>query len=254
MELIERIRAKEKIAGTMLRIERNPAIAYLVKQAKLDFYMFDCEHSNYSIETIHDMSLVANALGIATMARVPALSKDYISRMLDSGVTGIMVPMIETADQARLLVRYAKYPPLGDRGYTSTGAHTNYAGGAGHAEIMAEQNRKTIAIAQIETAMALENIDEIAGTDGIDVLLIGPNDLSISLGVPGDLTDPIELEAIRQTADAAHRHGKLFAMHSGPKLTDLFRDKIDFVMQGLDLDVLLQGWRGIRAYAENTLS
>ena len=97
---------KEKIAegkivnGTMLRVLRNPAVAYLADQAGLDFLMFDCEHANYSLETMHDINLTARALDISCMARVPYLREEYIGLILEAGLEGIQVPMVETAEQA----------------------------------------------------------------------------------------------------------------------------------------------------------
>ncbi len=128
--------------------------------------MFDCEHSNYNLETLHDISLLGNALGVSCLARVPDLSKDYISRILDAGAEGVMVPMIETVEQAKTLVKYAKYQDVGMRGYTTNGAHTGYSGGGNHSEIMKKANEKVIAIAQIETRLGVDNVYDIAALMG----------------------------------------------------------------------------------------
>lgn len=245
MSVKEKLTGGQKIAGTMLRITRNPAVCYIAKNAGLDFVMFDCEHSNYTMETLHDAFITGNALGLAGFVRVPFGTKEWISRVLDAGATGVMVPMIETAEQARNLVKYAKYQPIGDRGYAAGCAHTDYLGGK-HAEIMAMQNAKVIAIAQIETKLAIENVDAIAATDGIDALLIGPNDLSISLGIPGDMMNPLELEAIGKVADACKKHGKAFGMHSGAALIEKFAKDLTLVMSLSDTDLLMQGFSGVR--------
>ncbi len=253
MGVREKIRNRQIVAGTMVRIVRNPAIAYIAKEAGLDFILFDCEHSDYSLETIHDIALTAGALGISVMARVPNLSKEYISRMLDNGVEGVMVPMIENAQQVHELVKYAKYTPVGSRGFTAIGPHTGFAGGA-HNRIMEHANDNVMVIAQIETASAVDHIDEIAAVDGLDALLIGPNDLSIALGVPGDITNPVELDAISKVADAAETHGKLFALHSGPGLSDRFAHRLGFVIQSTDFDCLKAGFSTVRAYADTALA
>ena len=252
MSIREKIRNGHIVAGTMVRIVRNPAIAYIAKAAELDYLMFDCEHSDYSLETMHDVALTAKALGLAVMARAPSLSKEHVSRLLDNGVEGIMMPMIESAEQVRELVKYAKYTPMGNRGFTAVGPHTDFKGGT-HSEIMECANNNVMAIAQIETRSAVDNVDEIAAVEGLDALLIGPNDLSIALGVPGDLTNPIELDAISRVADAARKHGKLFALHSGPALTDRFADKLSFVIQSTDFDCLVAGFKSIRKYADLTI-
>ena len=242
----EKILSGGKIAGTMLRIVRNPAVAYVAKNAGLDFIMFDCEHSNYNFETLHDTFITANALGVGGFLRVPQGTKDYISRALDAGATGVMVPMVETREQAETLVKYSKFQPVGARGYGSGGANTDYKGGGKHSQVMEEANAKVVSIAQIETKLAVENADEIAGVEGIDALLIGPNDLSLSLGIPGDMMNPIELEAIEKVIQACKKHGKAFGIHSGAQLLQKFAKDLNIVMCSGDIDFLTQGFSSVR--------
>jgi 2-keto-3-deoxy-L-rhamnonate aldolase RhmA len=243
--LKEKLAGGRKIIGTMLRITRNPAVSYIAKNAGLDFVMYDCEHSNYNFETLHDAFITANALGFSGLIRVPCGAKDYVSRALDSGAAGIMVPMVETKEHAETVVKYSKYQPVGDRGYTAGGPHTAYLGGK-HVELMERGNAKVLSIAQIETKLAVQNAEEIAATNGIDVLLIGPNDLSLSLGIPGDMMNPLELEAIAKVAAACKKHGKFFGMHAGVSLLKKFASELDVIMSSTDTDVLLQGFTEIR--------
>ena len=245
MEIKEKMESGQKVYGTMLRVSRNPAVCYLAKNGSLDYVMFDCEHSNYSYETLHDMFIMGNALGLGGLLRVPQLSRDHISRALDCGAAGAMVPMTETVQQAQEIVRWSKYPPLGERRYGSGGPSTDYVGGGKHAEVMERVNRKIIAIAQIETKQAVDNADQIAAVEGIDVLLIGPNDLSISLGIPGDLMNPIELEAIAHVAASCKKHGKFFGLHAGLNLLEKFSDDLSFVMSQADTDILTEGFSRI---------
>jgi len=249
MTVKEKMLSGGKIAGTMLRIVRNPAVCYLAQNAGLDFVMFDCEHGNYNFETLHDAFITANALGLAGFVRVPWGTKDYISRALDSGATGIMVPMVETRKDAEMLVKYSKYPPVGARGYASSCAHMDYKGGK-HAQVMADGNAKVISIAQVETKLAVENADEIAGVEGIDALLIGPNDLSVSLGIPGDMMNPLELEAIEKVVLACKKHGKAFGIHSGAPLLQRFAKELNLVMSSTDTDLLTQGFLSVRRTCE----
>ena len=166
MELKEKMKSGQKVYGTMLRVSRNPAVCYLAKNASLDYVMFDCEHSNYSYETLHDLFIMGNALGLNGLLRVPQLSRDHISRAMDCGAVGVMVPMTDTVEQAEEIVRLSKYAPLGERGYGSGCAHTKYVGGGKHTEIMRAANEKNISIAQIETKLAVDNADEIAAALG----------------------------------------------------------------------------------------
>ena len=245
----EKAMSGKKVCGTMLRIVRSPAIMHIAKNCGLDFVMFDCEHFSFNLETMHDAFLLGNAIGLEGWARVPVTTKDYISRFLDAGASGIMAPMTETVEQAKQLVHYSKYEPLGGRGMTNNGAHTAYKP-ATHKQLMADHNKRVMAIAQIETVKGVENAKAIASVEGIDCLLIGPNDLSIALGIPGDLMNPIELEAIAKVAKACRETGKLFSIHATPTMHDKFKDDLNIVMQMGDTDMLRSGCEGIRAYCD----
>jgi 2-keto-3-deoxy-L-rhamnonate aldolase RhmA len=233
----------------MIRATRNPSIICIAKAAGLDFVMVDCEHGAYTTETLHDLCMSALALGLDCFARVPVGTKDYISRFLDCGISGIMVPMSETGEQAKNLVQYAKYAPVGNRGFTAA-ANTGYRGGK-HSDIMAEANSRVWAIAQIETRLAVENCEAIAATEGLDALLIGPNDLSIDLGVAGDLCNPIEIQAIKKVAAACKKYGKLFTVHAKADYQENFKGDLSFIMQGTESDFLTEGFKKIKTFAAN---
>jgi len=250
MSIKQKILSGQKVHGSMIRLQRNPAISFFAKNAGLDFLLYDCEHGAYTFENLHDLFVTGNAMGFDSFVRVAELSKDWISRALDSGATGIMVPMTETPEQAKEIVKWSKFTPIGDRGYGSGLAHSNYLGGGKHTDVMKTQNDRVVTIAQIETALGVANADAIAGTEGIDVLLIGPNDLSISLGIPGDLMNPIELEAIAKVAAACKKHGKSFGLHAGAKMHEIFKNDETFMMLSTDLDLLAAGFKDIK----NTLA
>ncbi|MGE4354077.1 MAG: HpcH/HpaI aldolase/citrate lyase family protein [Oscillospiraceae bacterium] len=243
-ELKTKLLKGEKLGGIMIRLLRNPAVAQLIKNSGLDYFMYDCEHAMLDIETLHDTFLLANALGIGAFVRVPAGNKEWISRVLDAGANGIMVPMVENRKQAEILVKYSKYQPIGGRGYSGGIAYSGYIAGK-HTDVMAEQNSRVIAIAQIETKDGVANAEEIASVEGIDALLIGPNDLSIALGIAGDLMNPIELEAISKVAAACKKCHKAFGLHAGPALLEKFKDDINLAMCSTDTDVLTNGFKGI---------
>ena len=243
---VEKVRSNEKIVGTMVRMVRNPSIAAIAKASGLDFIMLDMEHGSYSLETVEDIAKVARLCGVGIFARVPSLDRAYVSRVMDAGVQGVMVPMISSAEEARKLVGWARYEPIGGRGLSSNGGHTDYQGmGMDAPSFMAKQNHKTLTIAQIETKEAIECIDEIASIEGIDVLLIGPNDLSISLGLPGKMFDPLVQEAIGKVADSADRYNKIFSIHGSDALLELWKDRMQMVMTSIDINVLTQGFSAL---------
>ena len=244
--LKQKLISGQKIFGTMLRVLRNPAVCYLAKNSGLDFVMFDCEHADYTMETLHDLFLTGNALGLESFLRVPNLEKQYISRALDQGAKGVMTPMLETPEMALQLVQYSKYRPVGDRGFSAGLAYSNYTVPGKHADIMNDYNNAVISIAQIETKLSVDNADAIAAVNGIDALLIGPNDLSISLDIPGDLFNPIELEAISHVAAACKKHGKAFGIHAGQKMLQYFIDDLNLIMMQSDVDFLSAGFSSVK--------
>ena len=245
---VQKLREGKRVVGTMVRMVRNPAIAAVARNAGLDFIMLDLEHGPYAMETVDDVFKVGRTLGLGCFVRVPELAKGYVSRSLDCGAIGVMVPMLESVEQAQLLVRWAKYPPLGGRGFGGAGGHTDFIGIAPDSTpaFMAKANVDTITIAQIETAQAIQNVDAIAAVPGIDALLIGPNDLAISMGCAGDFLGDAMEKAIGKVAAAAKKHGKIFGMHGPDPLTErwLLRG-LTLVMSNLDTNVLAAGLKAI---------
>jgi 2-keto-3-deoxy-L-rhamnonate aldolase RhmA len=245
---VQKLREGKTAVGTMVRMVGNPSVAVLAANARLDFIMLDLEHGALSLESLENVFKLGRALGLGCFVRVPELAKGYVSRCLDLGATGVMVPMLESVEQARSLVHWAKYAPLGSRGFGGMGAHTGYqsVGGEATREFMAKANLETLTIAQIETAQAIRDIDSIAAVEGLDALLIGPNDLAISMGCPGDLMGERLDRAISQVAEAAKAHGKIFGMHAPDPLTERWLPRgLKLVMSGLDVNVILSGFKAI---------
>ena len=193
--------------GTMIFEFNTSGIGRLAAASGADFVLFDMEHTGWSIETIRMLLATSVAADTVPLVRVPATDYQFVARCLDMGAMGIMVPMVQDAEQARELVQYAKYPPLGRRGGAFGVAHDNYTGGP-VPDKMTTANEETLLIAQIETASGLENVEQIAAVDGIDVLWIGQTDLSNSLGIPGQFDHPEFLAAVQRVLDVARAAGK----------------------------------------------
>lgn len=228
------------IYGALLKIVDDPSINLLAKSAGMDFVFYDCEHGMYSYEKLHDLILAGNNMGIESFVRVPQLARGDISRVLDCGCSGVMVPMIESKWQAEELIRYSKYPPIGKRSY-SGGANTNYRPSGNHLINMKEINRKTISIVQIETVEGVERIDEILSVDGIDAVIVGPADLGISMGIYDNVLDEREVEMIKKVVDACRVHHKLFGIIGGLPLVEVFKDDLDIVVSAIDVNLLRDG-------------
>jgi 2-keto-3-deoxy-L-rhamnonate aldolase RhmA len=212
--LRKKVIAGECIYGTMIQQARDPGAPAIFAAAGFDFVFIDMEHGNYSMETVADLIRGAKSSGIATIIRVPHLETFFISRVLDAGAEGIMVPMTSRKEQAETIVRYSKYTPLGQRGFGTQTGQTDYKP-LKAIEFLKEANEHTLIVAQIETKEAIENIDSILGVEGIDVGLIGPNDLSISLGIPDQMNSETLIKAIDRVVETAKKRKKATGIHIG---------------------------------------
>jgi 2-dehydro-3-deoxyglucarate aldolase/4-hydroxy-2-oxoheptanedioate aldolase len=191
---------------------RQPAVVQLLANAGFDFVIIDNEHGAFNIETIADLARTAIYVGVTPIVRIPDLTYPFIAQSLDAGAQGIMAPRISTVQQVREVVQMMKYPPAGMRGSALSRGYTQFKGGP-VVETMATVNEETMLIIQVETRGAIENIEEIASTPGVDVTLIGPNDLSIALGVPGQQDHPTMQAAIQKMITACQQHGVYPAIH-----------------------------------------
>ncbi|CAA9283696.1 MAG: 2,4-dihydroxyhept-2-ene-1,7-dioic acid aldolase [uncultured Chloroflexia bacterium] len=179
----------------------SPAMIEMAAFAGFDFVVIDNEHGPASIETTEHLIRAARSAGIVPIVRVSRADPAEILRSLDIGASGIQVPQINEAAQARLVVTAAKYPPAGNRGaaFSTRAAGWGFQGGAAHLE---RSNAQTLVITHIETVDAVRNLDEMLSVSGVDVLFIGPTDLSVSMGYPGRPDHP---EVQQTIADCIRR-------------------------------------------------
>jgi 2-keto-3-deoxy-L-rhamnonate aldolase RhmA len=167
----------------------SPALVEMAGYANFDFVVIDNEHGPASIETTEHMIRAARCAGIVPLVRVSGANPQEILRTLDVGAAGVQVPQVNTAEQARVVVDAAKFPPLGNRGvaYSPRAGGYGFFGGPGHIQT---SNEHTVVITHIETAEAVSNLDAMLKVPGIDVLFVGPSDLSVSMGYPGNPGHP----------------------------------------------------------------
>ena len=193
--------------GMIVRLMRGVEIAAIAKSAGFDCIYIDLEHCSFSLETVSQISMTATALGVTPLVRVPGLDKAFISRTLEAGAQGIIVPHLENRTQAEEVVEAAKFSPLGNRSLLAINPHTLFRGGPA-VEIMHKMNSSTLVVGMIESESAVENASDIASVEGLDMLLVGTNDLCNSLGVPGQLDHPRVRQAYEHVAASCHAKGK----------------------------------------------
>ncbi|MDM8520725.1 aldolase/citrate lyase family protein [Anaerolineales bacterium HSG6] len=206
------IHAGQHVVGTMLAEIRQPSVMQLLANAEFDFVIIDNEHGGFNVETLADLSRAAQYVGLTPIVRVPDLSYAHIAQTLDVGAQGIMIPRITSAQQVRDVVDMMKYPPMGIRGNASSRGYTNFKSGPVE-DIMLTANEETILIVQIETREALDELEEIVNTPGVYAILVGPNDLSISLGIPGQYNSMMMQAAIHKVITVCQKHGVCPGIH-----------------------------------------
>ncbi len=184
----------------------SPGLVEALGYAGLHFVIIDMEHGAATLEKVEDLLRAADVAGTLPFVRVPAQRPDLVSRVLDCGAAGIVMPMVETASDLERAIAAMRFPPRGRRGM----APSVRAGAYGFLSMadFLHWSSETLLIAQIETVRAVENIDEIVATGGMDVVFIGPADLSTSYGVPGDASHPSVAEAIDRVIEKCQALGR----------------------------------------------
>lgn len=200
--VLQKLRSGEIVRVAGIGRVTDPWLAEVVGRMGYDVIWFDLEHRAYGYDKIDPLSLACRATAIDLMVRVRKTSYDSPMRALEFGANGIMVPHCQTADEARQWVDWVRFPPLGRRGLDGVGADADF-GLADTREHILHANREVFLALQIEDKEAVEHIEEIASVPGVDLLFIGPGDLSVSLGVPLQFDHPLVNKAIERIACAA---------------------------------------------------
>src|SRR3978361_287558 len=187
-----------------VRFARSIEIAQIAKTAGFDTLSLDLEHNTLSIDTCCQICISAQQIGITPLVRVPANTPEYICRVLDGGAMGVITPHVRSAAEAREMVELVKFPPLGHRSAGGALSHYQYRSFP-MAETNAAMNDATSLVVMMENAAALDNVEEIISTDGVDMLLIGSNDLCAELGINGQYDHPKLKEAFARSIAAANK-------------------------------------------------
>ncbi len=205
------VRQGRPALGTGLKEFASRAVPWIVQESGFDYCAIDHEHGAFDLETIAALASWFQATDVTAIVRIHKNFAHLIPGILDQGIMGIQVSEIETAEEARAIVRLAKYPPIGNRGISGQGPHTGYKSyGRRHATEYAPWANENIVICpSIESLEGLANVEAIAAVEGIDMIAYGHSDLSAQLGVHLDLEHPKFKAAMRKIVDACKAHGKL---------------------------------------------
>jgi 2-keto-3-deoxy-L-rhamnonate aldolase RhmA len=244
--LCERALAGETVRGAMVFEFFSPGVSQILAQAGAEFALFDMEHTGLGLETLKSLVASCRGLPIRPMVRVPRGEYHFLARALDVGAEGVMVPMVESASQARAIAEATHYPPQGRRGAAFGFAHDHYVTGD-VGTTMRNADARNLVIAQIETERGLDAVEEIAAVEGIDVLWLGHFDLTNFLGIPGQFDHPKYLEAVERIVAAGRRHKKALGFMASHENWARRYNQLGFnvIAAGTDQAILMAGVQSI---------
>jgi 4-hydroxy-2-oxoheptanedioate aldolase len=237
----EKLEAGELALGVGIRLSRSVEIAKAMAVAGYDWLFLDMEHGTLSLEACAQIATAALDAGIAPVARVPNGEYAIATRALDNGTLGIVMPHVDTPEEAREVVDRLKYPPLGHRSMGGVGPHYGLRN-AGIGEQAEAMNAANLTVVMLETPTGIKNADAIAAVAGIDVLLIGTNDLCAELGIHGQFASERVVEAYKAVVAACNKHGKyagVGGVYTEELLTRYVGMGCRFVLAGQDGGFLL---------------
>ena len=241
-------RAKSKLAAgefvlcMSLRQLRTADAALIAQASGFDAVYIDLEHCAMAEADASNICIAAAALGITPLVRVRSPGQGHIAGALDAGAHGVIVPHVASRADAEAAVARAKFPPAGSRSVSVLNPTLGFRA-VPLAEGIQRQNELTMVIAMIETPEGAANVDEIAAVPGVDVIMIGPNDLSVELGIPGNTKDPKVRSVYQRAAQACRTHGKHLAANTsgGPDFEEAIAMGARFILGSNDVGYLMAG-------------
>jgi 2-dehydro-3-deoxyglucarate aldolase/4-hydroxy-2-oxoheptanedioate aldolase len=192
--------------GTGFAQLRSQDVVRILAAAGFDWAFLDGEHGGFGQETLQDLCRIAVKVGLSPIVRVADLQYALVARALDCGAEGVIFPRVESPELLERAVSWTKYPPLGVRGMGLTPLQVDFEP-ASIAQIMEHLNRESLVVLQIETRRAFEAREELLSVPGVDAVMVGPVDLSVSLGVPGDFEHPSMVETMEKIVESCRAHG-----------------------------------------------
>jgi 4-hydroxy-2-oxoheptanedioate aldolase len=244
--LQERLARGEVALCMATRLARTGEVAMMADACGFDAVFVDMEHSTVSLDDTAQICIAALGVGITPLVRIAGHNFHDATRLLDMGALGIVCPNVETREQAQEFVRACRYPPQGERSVAGPGALQGYRA-APLGEVNAQGNAATVLIPMLESPEGIANAEAIAAVPGIDVLLIGSNDLCTALGIPGELKHPKIRAAYEATAAACRKHKKVFGIGGirgdVDQVAELVRLGARFVIAGSDVQYMMMAAR-----------
>jgi 2-keto-3-deoxy-L-rhamnonate aldolase RhmA len=243
-ELKATLKAGGRVFGTMISVSRNPRWIPVLGGVGLDYVIIDTEHNPRSRGELGDFLMMFNTTGVAPIVRIPMPDSHYVTMAVDAGAQGVLAPYCETVQQVKEVVSAAKWRPLKGEAaqhLIDTGEHVSEETRA----YLEERNKNNVAIIGIESVAAVKNLENILKVTGIDGIFVGPNDLSISLGIPDQYHHPKYKETVKRIIDASEAYGiAVLVHHQSPELSKYWISQgARFVLHGTDRRAMAEGFR-----------
>ena len=240
-----RLAAGELALGIGLRQARTVDTAMIARTCDFDWLFIDMEHSAMDVDTAAQLAVAGLGAGITPLIRVPGHEHHHATRLLDAGAQGIVVPHVDSVEEAERVVSYCKYPPLGHRSVAGAQPQLGFQA-MPVADATRLVNEEILVVVMLETPLAISNAEAIAAVKGVDVLLIGTNDLCAEMGIPGKFTDPKVEAAYKTVIDACRKHGKhpgMGGVYEPALLQKYIGMGMRFILSGSDLAFMMAGAR-----------
>ena len=238
----EKILKNELCLGVGLRQSRTVDIGKIMATSGYDWLFIDMEHNSMDIDIASQISVAAQDAGITPIVRVPDFAHHHATRVLDCGAMGVVFPHVENADIAKKLVSYCLYPPKGHRSMTGVLPQLDFKQQA-IADVAHTINDNMLIVIMLESPEAIANVDSIAAVDGIDVILIGTNDLCMEMGIPGVYSNPKVKDAYSKVIEACKKYRKTPGMggvYNEELMSEYINMGMKFILSGSDLSFMMQ--------------
>ena len=238
----EKILNNELCLGVGLRQSRTVDIGKIMATSGYDWLFIDMEHNSMDIDIASQISVAAQDAGITPIVRVPDFAHHHATRVLDCGAMGVVFPHVDNADIAKKLVSYCLYPPKGHRSMTGVLPQLDFKQQP-IADVASIINKNMLIVIMLESPEAIDNVDSITAVDGVDVILIGTNDLCMEMGIPGDYSNPKVKDAYIKVIEACKKYGKTPGMggvYNEELMSEYIKMGMRFILSGSDLSFMMQ--------------
>ena len=238
----EKILNNELCLGVGLRQSRTVDIGKIMATSGYDWLFIDMEHNSMDIDIASQISVAAQDAGITPIVRVPDFAHHHATRVLDCGAMGVVFPHVDNADIAKKLVSYCLYPPKGHRSMTGVLPQLDFKQQP-IAEVASTINKNMLIVIMLESPEAIDNVDSIAAIEGVDVILIGTNDLCMEMSIPGDYSNPKVKDAYIKVIEACKKYGKTPGMggvYNEELMSEYIKMGMRFILSGSDLSFMMQ--------------